>query len=121
MSGTEIDFTDVVQTPVVQQPWKPPRHVYFGPKDPATGQQIDEPVYVRDKTNPEQDFPRFLYALVGGKIKGQKVSSQAEQDALGPDWRDTPAVYGAVTAPTFEQTRQPAPALALPTTLHVKK
>lgn len=114
MSGTEIDFGGIQQTPVPQQPWKPPRHMFFGPKDPATGQMIEEPVYVRDRTNPAQDFPRMLYTLIGNKISGQQVHSQDEQDALGEGWFDSPAAFGAVTAPTFEQTRQPPPKLSQP-------
>lgn len=112
--ATEIDFANIQQAPVAQQAWTPPRHVFFGPKDPTTGQMIPEPVYVRDPTDQTQNYPCIRYKLEEGKIKAAKALTQEEELALGPGWEDSPAAFGAITAPTFAQSRLAPPKLTQP-------
>jgi hypothetical protein len=97
-----IDFGAVPQKQVpAPQPKRTP-HVYFGPKDPETGEMLPEPIYEH------REFPKVLYTLEGGTVHGIQVDSQEEVDALpAGKYFYTPAVFGLVTAPTFEQSRQP--------------
>lgn len=95
----EIDYSEVPQAPATTQSrWIPPRHVYFGPKDAETGQMLPEPHYEH------QDFPCFLYKQENGKTKARIVKNADEKTALSADgWAATPAAFGVVTTPSFEQ------------------
>lgn len=79
--------------------WKPPRHVYFGPRGPD-GQMMDEPVYSHI------EYPRLFYALSddGKKIKATLVKSDEERDALGDKWVKMPGDLGYIGAPTLADT-----------------
>ena len=93
----QIDFTAIAQ-PVTGQPqedWEPPRHVFFGPKD-ERGKPAKEPAY---KYLP---FPQMIYGKVDGKIKAVVVNSEAEK-AQYAGYTDTPADFGYIGAPTFEE------------------
>lgn len=76
--------------------WETPRHVYFGKKLP-NGKTEKEPTYFY------QEYPRFMYAEVNGKIKARIVKTEEERKSLGDDWRITPADFGFIGAPSFEQ------------------
>lgn len=113
MSGTDIDFGNIQQPAVPQQRWNPPVHKYYGPKN-ADGDVVPEPLYVRDKTNQAQNYPCMRYKLVDGRIKAAQVNTDDEELALGDGWEDSPAKFGAITAPTFEQSRLAPPKLSQP-------
>lgn len=103
MDTQQIDYTGV--TPVspskaIDDAWEPPRHVYFGPKDPNTGRMAKEPVYVH------QQWPMFLYRKNGERVQATVVNSPAQRQALGTDWHDTPEKLGMITAPSFEQLQE---------------
>lgn len=73
---------------------KPTRHVYFGPKDPNTGEMMEEPLYVH------QEFPKTLYRDDGdGGFETVVAVSAAEVESLGKEWVDSPAKLGFVTHP----------------------
>lgn len=108
MAGTNIDFGDIRQPALPQQPWKAPRHIHFGPKNPETGQMEDEPVYEY------KPYPAMRYKPENGAIRASQVNTEAEELALGDGWYDSPAKFGAITAPTFEQSRLPPPKLTQP-------
>jgi hypothetical protein len=99
MDTNQIDYSGVLPTPAAKPTtWKAPRHVYFGPKDPETGQMADEPVYAH------QDYPRHMYAAKdGGGVRAIQVNSKDEEDALGEEWHYSPAKFGVLTAPSIEQ------------------
>lgn len=101
----EIDYSAIPSPATTQQTaWKAPRHVYFGPKDPNTGQMADEPVYVRTPGDPAQEFPRMLYKLDGEKITASLVNGEDElTKALSEGWKKSPADLGHYNAPSFEQ------------------
>ena len=94
----EIDYSGIPQAPsTAPSAWRPPRHVFFGKKG-ADGIMEDEPVYVH------QSFPCMLY-----KMRGETVTACIVQDAdqlaqrTADGWADSPAKFGIVTAPTFDQ------------------
>ena len=87
---------------------KPPRHVYYGPRDPVTGDMVEEPVYEH------QEYPKVMYHEHDGTLE---INSDAELNALGKEWQQVP--FGPPTAPSQEQIR--AAAQEARKTLHVKK
>ena len=94
----EIDFSAIPQqTTSTPSTWKPPRHVYFGPKDPATGQMMDEPIYTF------QAYPKMVYAKREDRLVARIVNSKDEWDALGKGWSDSISSLGVTTAPSFEE------------------
>ena len=96
----EIDYSGIEQHSGVQPTnWKSPRHVYFGPKDPNTGQMQDEPVYTH------QEFPRMLYRKKPDGVIAAGIVKNAEEMAtmIEQGWETTPAAFGLVTAPSFDQ------------------
>ena len=97
--ANEIDYSEIPQPPATTLPsgWKAPRHVYFGKKDPQTGQMEDEPTYVH------QEYPRMLYAKREGRVVARVVNSAGERNALGDGWETTPAKFGILTAPSFDE------------------
>lgn len=98
MSNSEIDFSAIPTGAVggTQEDWEPPIHKFFGKKLP-NGKTEKEPVYAH------QEFPKMLYAQRNGKITAKIVQSQLEADSLGSEWKTTPAAFGHVGAPSFEQ------------------
>jgi hypothetical protein len=88
-----------VASPELKKAWKPPRHVYFGPKDPQTGEMLDEPVYVH------QEYPRAYYAKSedGQKIIARLVYSDEDRDTLPSGWVKMPGDLGFIGAPSIEQ------------------
>lgn len=96
MADLEIDYSHVPNPLGVEASrWKAPRHVYFGRKL-EDGTMEDEPTYVH------KDFPSLRYALQGNKIVARQVENAAELAELGDEWKDTPAAFGYVSAPSFE-------------------
>lgn len=95
----EIDYSAITPAPASKATgWKPPRHVYFGPKDPDTGELASEPVYTF------QEFPKMLYKQADGKLSASIANNQAEFDAMTADGcKESPAEFGIVTAPSYEQ------------------
>lgn len=94
----EIDYS-AVPSPTVEnenQEWEPPVHKYFGKKLP-NGKTEREPVYVH------QEYPRLMYALQNSKITARIVHSDGERANLGEGWEPTPAAFGYIGAPSFEQ------------------
>lgn len=94
----EIDYSEIKQPQVISasEEWEPPVHKYFG-KKMANGKTEKEPIYIH------QEYPRLMYAFVDGKIKARSVDSDAEKNALGDGWEKTPAAFGYVGAPSFEE------------------
>lgn len=98
MAQPKIDYSGVVQpSGFPATGWKPPRHVYFGPKDPNTGQMAEEPEYTH------QEYPKTLYKLDGDVIRALIVANAGEQSHLGAGWEQTPAAFGVLTAPSHDQ------------------
>lgn len=98
MSDLNIDYS-AIQSPVAGQDaseWEPPIHKFFGKKLP-NGKTEREPIYSY------QEYPRMLYALKNGKIQARVVNSDQEKDALGEGWEKTPAAFGYIGAPSFDQ------------------
>jgi hypothetical protein len=99
--ATEIDYSNIQQVPVTQpSAWKPPRHVFFGGRNRETGEMLEEPIYEH------KEYPRMLYKLEGQKIVARTINSDDEFAALGPGWEKTPAAFGHLTAPSFEQAQE---------------
>ena len=76
------------------------KHVYVGPKDPETGEMMEEPVYVH------QELPRMLYHpdYEGWPTSGKVFETEeAVAEALADGWVKTPADRGVLTAPSKEQ------------------
>lgn len=98
MQELKIDYSEIAQSlPVnAQEEWEPPVHKYFGKKLP-NGKTEKEPVYVF------KAFPSMMYGLRDGKIVARVVNNQEEKDALPANWTDTPAAFGYIGAPSFEQ------------------
>lgn len=94
----EIDYSEIKQPQVISanEEWEPPTHKYFGKKLP-NGKTEKEPVYIH------QEYPRLMYAQIDGKIKAKEVKSEEEKNALGAGWEKTYAVFGLITAPSFEE------------------
>lgn len=94
----EIDYSEIKQPQVVSanEEWEPPVHKYFGKKLP-NGKTEKEPVYTH------QEYPRLMYTQVDGKIKARVVASEEEKIALGAGWEKTPAAFGYIGAPSFEE------------------
>lgn len=98
----DIDYSGIPQVGVIlDEEWEPPQHRFFGKKLP-NGKTEKEPVYVH------KDFPAMMYGKVAGKVTGRIVNSQAEKDALGKDWSDTPSTFGIVGAPSFNEAHKVA-------------
>lgn len=99
--NTEIDYSEVVPAPAVmeQTEWEPPIHKFFG-KKLENGKTEKEPLYSY------KQFPCLMYASKNGKITARIVKTKEELDSLGDGWSDTPASFGVVTAPSFEQALQ---------------
>ena len=98
LNAIEIDYSSIPEAPqVVTHNWRPPRHVYFGKKDPESGMMEEEPVYAH------QPYPSLRYKKVDGKIRATLVKN-VEQDAQMREdgWEDTPAKFGYVGAPDYD-------------------
>lgn len=76
------------------------KHVYVGPKDPVTGEMMDEPVYSH------QEYPRTLYHpdYAGWPREGKVFEDEdAVAAALKEGWLKTPADAGIILEPSREQ------------------
>lgn len=90
--------------------WEPPEHKFFGRKRPD-GKMEKEPPYVF------QEYPRQMYYKeADGSVSVAEVNSDGERDALGKGWKTSPADFGIITQPSFEQMQD----MGLPTTLGQK-
>lgn len=98
-SAVVIDDSEIKEVPSFKPSrWAPPRHVYFGPKDPDTGEPLPEPTYVY------KEFPLMLYKLEGRKLKVVVAKDGDEKgDRIGQGYRLSPADWGIVTCPSFDQ------------------
>lgn len=96
--ATKFDYSEVQALEVNPgaDAWEPPRHVYFGPKDPSTGKMAKEPVYRH------QPFPALMYRKrEDGVIGARQVNNESERSqAIAAGFADTP---GVITAPSREQ------------------
>ena len=94
----EIDYSGMPPTAPQRQEeeWEPPVHKYFGPKD-KNGKMQKEPVYVH------QEYPRTFYAKQGNRIVARLVKSDEELKALGKGWEKSPAAFGFIGAPSYEE------------------
>lgn len=94
----QIDYSEIKLPEAVSsgEEWEPPVHKYFG-KKLANGKTEKEPVYTY------QEFPRMVYAQNGESIKARVVSSAEELARLGDGWELTPAKFGYIGAPSFEE------------------
>jgi len=97
----EIDFSGLkVEQPKPRNDWRAPPHVYFGKRD-ENGMMEQEPVYQYQK------YPAFYYKLIDGKIIPKLVNSDEEVAELRKDgWRETPAAFGYIGAPSFEDAQK---------------
>lgn len=95
----KIDYSRIPETQVEQKSsYRPPRHVYFGKRDPETGMMEEEPTYVH------QDYPRMIYKMEGGGIVADIVNDdESLNDRLKDGWVKNPSELGYLTAPSFEQ------------------
>lgn len=98
----EIDYSEIPQTPSTakKESWRAPRHVFFGKKDPETGDMEVEPVYVH------QELPRLIYKphATEQKLVAKLVYTQPELDKLLDEgWGKNPGEFGVITSPSFEQ------------------
>lgn len=95
----EIDYSNIAEpVPAPRTSWRPPRHVFFGKRNPEDGVMEEEPTYVY------QEYPRMLYSKRDGKIVASIVNSDEERDGLlAKGWALTPAAFGHLTAPSFEE------------------
>lgn len=96
--NTEIDYSQIPQTEVhrSEEEWEPPTHKFFG-KSLPNGKKEKEPIYVH------QEYPRMVYAKTGEKISARIVNSDLEFAKLGDGWEKTPAAFGHIGAPSFEE------------------
>ena len=95
-----LDFSDLVIPPTgtAETDYEPPRHVFFGKKDPNTGKMAKEPVYVH------QEFPKMLYKAEDGRIRVTQVDSDRSAKVhLKDGWSESPEEFGLITAPSQEQ------------------
>lgn len=120
MQPVIIDYGSIQEPVVSVDEWEPPRHVFFGPKNPATGKKMLEPVYVHQKA------PAMLYRKDGEQLRAniaQTESDIASMKAAG--WTDDLASLGVVTAPSRDQLEAMAEAerqaARKPETLTLKK
>ena len=99
--STIIDYSGVPQQAgvVLDEDWEPPIHKFFG-KKLGNGKTEKEPVYVHQK------YPSLKYAKQGEKIVAKLVNSDEELKALGDGWEDTPAAFGYIGAPSFDQLQE---------------
>jgi hypothetical protein len=80
----DIDYSRVPEPQVVKpNVWKPPKRVYYGKRD-EDGQMEDEPALNTGKGE-HVEYPRFMYARVGGKVSAALVNNDEEKDALGKE------------------------------------
>jgi hypothetical protein len=56
-----------------------------------------------DYSEVPQEYPRFVYAEKNNRVVAKIVHSDAELQSLGAGWEKTPAAFGVITAPSFEQ------------------
>lgn len=94
----EIDYSELPQEKVYDpnDDWEPPVHKFFGKKLP-NGKTEKEPVYSH------VEYPRMMYAEKNDRLVAKIVHSEAEMLSLGDGWKKTPADFGVITAPSFEQ------------------
>lgn len=93
----EIDYSSIPNSAIkLDEDWDPPVHVHFGRKL-ENGKREKEPVYVH------QEYPRMVYAKPADKIIAKIVNSDDELKALGEGWEKSPAAFGLITCPSFEQ------------------
>lgn len=98
MANPEMDYSGIVEAPATQKStWRAPRHVFFGKKD-ADGVMEDEPKYEY------KALPAHFYKMVEGRIIVKVIQSEDELKAAKDDgWKDTPAAFGYIGAPSFEE------------------
>lgn len=101
--NTEIDYSAVVPPAASTDTseWEPPFHKFFG-RRLENGRTEKEPIYSY------KEFPAFVYAMKNGKISAKIVHSADEVKSLGEGWEKSPAAFGLVSAPSFEQNLQGA-------------
>jgi hypothetical protein len=95
----EIDYSEIQQPSQVggtRDDWEAPPRKYFG-KKLENGKTEKEPVYVH------QEYPRLMYAERNGKITARIVKTEAERIGLGEGWETTPAAFGYIGAPSFDE------------------
>lgn len=99
--SNDIDYSAVKSAParLNDEDWEPPVHKFFG-KKLENGKVEKEPVYSY------QPYPKMMYASQDGRIVAQLVKSDAERAALGEGWEETPAAFGHITCPSWEQLQE---------------
>lgn len=101
MTNPAIDYSGIAvgADALEANDWDPPRKVFFGKKN-EKGKMEKEPVYSYI------EFPRMLYGKpkAGGPIVARIVNTTAEKEALlAKNWALTPADFGYIGAPSFDQ------------------
>jgi hypothetical protein len=99
MNTIEIDYSEVQNPGVVggeANDWEASVHKYFG-KKLENGKREKEPIYTYI------EFPRMMYTLRGEKIAAKVFQCLADIEASPESWETTPAVFGYIGAPSFEQ------------------
>lgn len=95
----KLDYSEIQETAnatLQESDWEPPRHVFFGKKD-GRGKMEKEPNYAY------VEYPRMMYALQDGAIKVRQVNNDEDVQRLGEGWEKTPAAFGYIGAPSFDQ------------------
>lgn len=98
MNDLHIDFSELQSEAGVRNDadWEAPPHRFVGKKLP-NGKSEKEPVYIH------QSYPAVFYGLNGNRIVAKQVNSEQDHRQLGDEWKDSPAAFGYIGAPSFEQ------------------
>lgn len=95
----KIDYSRIPQTEVItKSSYRPPRHVFFGKRDPETGMMEEEPKYVH------QEYPRMVYKREAETIIADLCHNDSDMTQfLNTGWVKSLAEVGYLSAPSFEE------------------
>lgn len=95
----KIDYSRIPQAEVVSKSsYRPPRHVFFGKRDPESGMMEEEPQYVH------QEYPRMVYKKEGATIIADLCHNDSDMTQfLNTGWVKNLAEVGYLSAPSFEE------------------
>ena len=100
LGNPALDYSGMPTPPAVQaDDWETPQRKFYGKKGP-NGKMLPEPPYVHIP------YPAVRYAQPGGagtQIVTKHVKDAEEDAAIGPMWKNSPAEFGYIGAPSAEQ------------------
>lgn len=104
MDKVAIDYSLIPETvDQKSEDWDPPRHVFFGSRDPVTGKMSKEPVYTH------KSLPAMLYRMEGGLLRAQVAQDEPDlKRLLAAGWSGDLASLGVITAPSRAQIEESA-------------